>query len=126
MYWQFGLAPESRHLTAFATEDGVWQFRRVPFGLKNAVAFAQASMRRILRSDERLRNVWNYIDDTFWATKGENKYRDHLTIVDALFEVCAKFNIRLSADKTHLGRDSLTVLGHRVDKTGVRIDESRK
>ncbi len=126
MYWQFGLAPESRHLTAFATEDGVWQFRRVPFGLKNAVAFAQASMRRILRSDERLRNVWNYIDDTFWATKGPTKYRDYLVIVDALFEVCAKFNIRLSGDKTHLGRDSLNVLGHRVDKTGVRIDESRK
>ena len=98
----------------------------MPFGLKNAVAFAQASMRRILRSDDRLRNVWNYIDDTFWATKGEHKYRDYLTIVDALFEVCAKFNIRLSADKTHLGRDSLNVLGHRVDRTGVRIDEGRK
>ena len=126
MYWQFGLAPESRHLTAFATEDGVWQFRRVPFGLKNAVSYAQAAMRKILRSDDRLRHVWNYIDDTFWATKGANKYRDFLTIVDALFEVCAKFNIRLSSDKTVLGRERLNVLGHLVDRTGVRIDEGRK
>ncbi len=126
MYWQLPLAPQSRHLTAFATEDGVWQFRRVPFGLKNAVASAQASMRKILRSDDRLRHVWNYIDDTFWATKGVDKYRDYLTIVDALFEVCAKFNIRLSSDKTVLGRETLNVLGHTVDKTGVRIDEGRK
>jgi hypothetical protein len=35
-YHQFGLKRSSRFLTAFVTEDGFWQFKRMPFGLKNA------------------------------------------------------------------------------------------
>jgi hypothetical protein len=34
-YHQFGLTDGSRY-TAFVTEDGFYEFKRVPFGLKNA------------------------------------------------------------------------------------------
>ncbi|XP_060872333.1 uncharacterized protein LOC132946369 [Metopolophium dirhodum] len=35
-YWQVGLSPETRPLTAFRTQRGLFQFRVIPFGLKNA------------------------------------------------------------------------------------------
>ena len=126
MYWQCELHPDSRRFTGFATEDGVFQFRRVPFGLKCAVAHAQREFRKILRSDRRLDEVNNYIDDCFFGTGGPDMYAKFLEQVTALFEVCSRFNVKLSPEKTKLGLDSVTVLGHVVDKTGVRIDPSRK
>jgi len=126
MYWQCELHPDSRRFTGFATEDGVFQFRRVPFGLKCAVAHAQREFRKILRSDRRLDDVNNYIDDCFFGTGGPDKYNQFLATVTALFEVCHKFNVKLSPEKTKLGLDSITVLGHVVDARGVRIDPARK
>jgi hypothetical protein len=37
-YYQFGLTRGSRRYTAFVTEDGFYEFKGVPFGLKNAPA----------------------------------------------------------------------------------------
>ncbi|PAA87296.1 hypothetical protein BOX15_Mlig033351g1 [Macrostomum lignano] len=38
-YLQFELHEGSRHLTAFITDEGLYQFRRVPFGLSSAAGF---------------------------------------------------------------------------------------
>ena len=126
MYWQIEVHPDDRHLTGFATEDGCFVFRRVPFGLKNACAHAQKEFRAVLRSDPRLDSVNNYLDDCFWGCRGAAKYEDFLRITSALFEVCDKFNVKINASKTFLGEDSLRVLGHRVDKFGMHIDPSRQ
>jgi hypothetical protein len=125
MYWQIELDEESRYLTGFQTEDGVYEMRRVPFGLKSAVAHAQREFRACLRSDPRLSRVYNYIDDCFWSARGPNKYQDFLEQTRAFFLMCRKFNIKLSAEKTVLGGSSIRVLGHIVDRDGVRIDPAR-
>ena len=38
-YWQVDVAEEDREKTAFATSDGLYQFRRLSFGLTNAPAY---------------------------------------------------------------------------------------
>ena len=125
MYWQIELDEDSRYLTGFQTEDGVYEMRRVPFGLKSAVAHAQREFRACLRSDPKLSRVYNYIDDCFWSARGPNKYEDFLEQTRAFFLMCRKFNIKLSAEKTVLGGSSIRVLGHIVDREGVRIDPAR-
>ena len=125
MYWQIELDEGSRYLTGFQTEDGVYEMRRVPFGLKSAVAHAQREFRACLRSDPKLSRVYNYIDDCFWSARGPNKYEDFLEQTRAFFMMCRKFNIKLSAEKTVLGGSSIRVLGHIVDREGVRIDPAR-
>jgi hypothetical protein len=48
-YWQIPMDKASRHLTAFATPDGAtYQYRVMPFGLKNAPATFQKLMTRVL------------------------------------------------------------------------------
>src|SRR5438046_10344454 len=43
-YHQFGLTARARLLTAFVTEDGFWEYIRMPFGLKHTPAHFQRTM----------------------------------------------------------------------------------
>jgi hypothetical protein len=125
MYWQIVLKESARYLTGFATEDGTFQFRRVPFGLKNSGAHSQKAFRAVLRSNRKLDMVNNYLDDCFWGTKGPTRFQDYLDIVEALFQTCELYNIKLNPDKTKLGEKSLRVLGHVVSERGMEIDPAR-
>ena len=47
-YWQASLDKKSRKKTAFITHRGLFQFNRVCFGLKNASAYFQRMMNKVL------------------------------------------------------------------------------
>lgn len=47
-YWQVEVDENSREFTAFRTESGHYQFRRMPFGLCNAPATFQRMMNHLL------------------------------------------------------------------------------
>uniref|UniRef100_H3G6K9 Reverse transcriptase domain-containing protein n=1 Tax=Phytophthora ramorum TaxID=164328 RepID=H3G6K9_PHYRM len=47
-YWQLGVAKEDRAKTAFTTRRGLFQFRRMPFGLCNAPSTFQRLMDCVL------------------------------------------------------------------------------
>ena len=47
-YWQVKLTAASRAKTAFITHKGLFEFTRMPFGLKNAPALFQRAMQELL------------------------------------------------------------------------------
>ena len=47
-YWQVPVAQHAQHKTAFATPFGLYQFRRMPFGLQGAPATFQWMMDKLL------------------------------------------------------------------------------
>ena len=49
-YWQVEVNPADREKTAFATPDGLYQFRVMPFGLSNTPGTFQCLMERVLDS----------------------------------------------------------------------------
>ncbi|CAG2201756.1 unnamed protein product [Mytilus edulis] len=49
-YWQCGLDPETAHKAAFVTPSGVYQWKRLPFGLASAPSSFQHLLTQVLRN----------------------------------------------------------------------------
>ena len=67
-YHQGFISEDSRHLTAFITPWGLYQWIRVPFGLKNAPAEFQRTMENIL-GEYHDKIVIPYLDDLIVFSK---------------------------------------------------------
>lgn len=60
-YYQVPMAEQSKHLTAFMTPDGHYEFNRMLFGLANAPAVFQKIVNKVLGS-KRFESVLAYMD----------------------------------------------------------------
>ena len=60
-YWQVPVAKEVQHKTAFTTPFGLYQFRRMPFGLQGAPATFQQLMDRLVEHCREFTGA--YLDD---------------------------------------------------------------
>ena len=61
-YWQLDIAPEHRAKTAFSTHRGLFQFRRMPFGLCNAPGTFERVMEVVMRGLQ-WKTCLVYLDD---------------------------------------------------------------
>lgn len=112
---------ESRPLTAFRTEDGLYQFRRMPFGLTNAPASFQRLV-NVLFAGLKGMNMQVFIDDICVAT---NTWDEHLSILEQIFQIVVKANLRLKGSKCVFGASEVTFLGHCISKEGIRQDPAK-
>ena len=64
-YWQIPLSDKAKEICAFVTPDGLYQYKVMPFGLKNAPATFQRLMNIIIFG---LIGVSVYIDDAIVAS----------------------------------------------------------
>ena len=71
-YWQIKLSESSKDKTAFSTPDGLFQFRKLPFGLVTTPANFSRMMRLLLKG---LIYIDNFIDDILEHTV---EWNDHL------------------------------------------------
>ena len=123
-YHQIELEKGSQYLTGFITEDGVYQYQRVPMGLTSACAWAQQELQKAIDADPILvkHNVRNYFDDIPIGAATEEGF---LEVLEALLALCARFNLKINADKSVFGVDSITHVGFIVDSNGSRVDPMR-
>ena len=61
-YWQVAMSPEAKRKAAFVTNEGLFQFRVMPFGLCNAPATSERLMDRVL-CGMRWSRCLVYLDD---------------------------------------------------------------
>ncbi|XDV20076.1 hypothetical protein PO909_025458 [Leuciscus waleckii] len=77
-YHQVLLAEESRDMTAFITHEGLFRFRRVPYGLCSAPSAFSKMMSLVLKD---LKGVQNYLDDVIVYGTGKEELDRNLQMV---------------------------------------------
>ena len=77
------LLVEDREKTAFVTERGIYCFKGMPFGLKNAGETYQRLINKML--EDLIENMMEvYIDDMCIKSKKKESHIEHLTRVFAI------------------------------------------
>lgn len=120
-YYQIPMGEESRHLTAFVTPDGHYEFKRMPFGLANAPAVFQKMMNKFL-GPRRFKSALAYMDDLLIPSatidEGFERLEDVLKIIQG-----AGLTLKLS--KCSFFDTTIEYLGYEISAEGVKPSERK-
>jgi hypothetical protein len=114
-YHQLEIDEADRHKTAFITHRGLFQFKRLPFGLRNAPAQFQRMMDAILGS-LRWEAALCYIDDVLVFS---DTWEQHIAHLRQLFSSCKTAGLMFSKEKCRFGFSELKLLGMGLSKYGM-------
>ena len=105
--------------TAITTPFGLYEFTRMPFGLRNAAQTFQRFMDHVVRG---LDFVYVYIDDVLIASSSTDEHKHHLKL---LFDRFSHFGLSINTGKCLFGVSSLEFLGHRIDSFAITPLDSK-
>ena len=117
-YWQIPMDPASKHKSAFITHDGIYEFNRMAFGLKNAPMSFQFFISRLMHR-VNWKHVLCYIDDILVFSK---TFDDHLCHLNEVFQRLKAANLTLKPSKCYFAVPKVTYLGHNISKAGIELD----
>lgn len=120
-FHQIPMAPKDAPKTAFSTPYGHYQFKRMPFGLKNAPATFQRLMDNVL-SGLQGNELFVYMDDIVLYAKS---LEEHEIKFERLMRRLRDANLKLQPDKCEFLRREVAYLGHIICSDGVRPDPDK-
>lgn len=121
-YWQIPVAERSRPITAFTVPNrGLYQFKRLPFGLHSAPATWQRLIDRIIRG-ELEKYCFAYLDDLIICTPD---FETHLQVLEQIFQRLIEAGLTVNKEKCVFCRSELRYLGYVVNSSGLMVDPQK-
>ncbi|XP_024013058.1 uncharacterized protein LOC112087264 [Eutrema salsugineum] len=111
-YNQILMHPDDREKTAFITDRGIYCYKVMPFGLKNAGATYQRLVNKMF-ADQLGKTMEVYIDDMLVKSLEE---KDHIAHLRECFEQLNKHNMKLNPAKCRFTVTSGEFLGYLWDE----------
>ncbi|KAL5515979.1 hypothetical protein EMCRGX_G001235 [Ephydatia muelleri] len=119
-FWQIRVHQKSMEKTAFATPQGLFEFRVMPFGLTNAPSVFQRLMQKVLMGlnpENGPDFVSVYIDNILVFLSSLEEHIHHLQLV---LEQIITANLKLKPSKCRFVREEVEYLGHVITRSGLK------
>ena len=113
-YWSIPLDPKTSEITAFWTHKGLYKFKRLVMGSKNAATVAQNAYTRALNThlNPRSRNhIANFADD---FCGGADTIAELLIVFEDFLEMCYEAGIMLKPSKVQFGLTQVQFYGYEL------------
>ena len=120
-YNQIKMNEEDQERTSFVTSQGLFCYKVMPFGLKNAGAMNQKLMNKMF-TQQIGRNVQVYIDDMLVKSLREN---DHLDNFQETFDTLRSYNMKLNPSKCVFWVTAGKFLGFMVSQKGIEVNPEK-
>lgn len=120
-YWQLNVDPRTKHKTTFVCHEGLYQYKRIPFGLQGSPSAFMSVMSDVLR-DVNWKYSLVYMDDILIFSKN---FDEHLFHLDQVFQKLREANLRLKPSKCNFAVKEVKYLGHVISKDGISVDMSK-
>lgn len=121
-FWNIPLKETSRPKTAFLVRGkGLFQFKRMPFGLCNSAQTMQRLVDSLL-GPELEEHVFVYLDDIIIVT---SDFEQHIRLLEEVHRRLEEAGLKINFDKCQFCRPSLHYLGYVVDQDGLRTDPEK-
>ena len=119
-YYQVLMFPGDIPMTAFVCHQGKFEFRRLPFSIRNAPAVFQQLMQKLFRDGKDYCSP--YMDDLmiyslFWE--------EHVKHVHRVLQCLREAGLTANPAKCHLGGTKMEFLGHLVGEGTMTIPQHR-
>jgi Reverse transcriptase (RNA-dependent DNA polymerase) len=120
-YWQIDVNEKDREKTAFTSHKGLYQFKRMPFGLMTAPATFQRAIDVVL-SSVRFQCALTYLDDIVIYSP---TFEQHLKDLSCVLKLLQEAGVSLKRAKCSFAALQAKYLGLKVSREGVEVDEEK-
>lgn len=123
-YHQIEVNKDDQPKTAFTTQAGHFEFKRMPFGLKTAPATFQRAMDNVLRGLRGLQGIHClvYLDDIIIYS---TSLQEHIVKLRKIFDRLRQTNLKVTLDKCEFLKKEVLYLGHTITKDGLKPNDDK-